>query len=658
MKVRVIEESAFGLDSQQMAAVTAPHDRPVLVLAGAGSGKTRTLTSRVAWLIEQGVMPERMIVCTFTRKAADELKDRLKPMIGDEKAGRLMCNTIHGICLAILREEGKARDVMSGYEKKKLIEQGLHAANWDIGWKYPEYWIARQKIGNLDGIGVEDWYRLQLMRVCDSWQANDLAMKLARVYHGYVRDAAYEQRMDFEDMIRWVWDLLKKEEMLRKWQARVEYVLTDENQDTSRVSLQVLELLAAPENRLFVVGDNCQVLFKWSGADPEENLFGFAQRHSANVYRIETNYRATEKLVLLGNKLIDCMDVPEKFQKVLRPRSDAPAGEDVEIYEAEDVCDEASWVQMKIRELMDRGYSPKDFFVLYRLNALSRAVEDALIRAKVPYVIQGSVGFYDRAVVKDVLAYMKMAESKDDNEAFRRIANIASGWHSKPYRGFGSQFFAECSARHRTLWYGMQLIKSYQKPFKRSGIEDFEMFVDWLEKDSKHVPSETVRMIRQFCYDEWLKRREGVPENRDIEETGYFDDLDELVEAARGFSTNAEMLAYVDSIREARLKQSREENPDVVTLSTPFRAKGLERPIVFGIGFSDGILPHWRTLNAVVDSMPTSEPGTIQDERCVAFVIVSRAREKLYLSWVKLFREREMSRSRFLDEMFGEDNEV
>lgn len=658
MRVKVIEDFELQLDAQQMAAVTASIDRPALVLAGAGSGKTRTLTSRVAWLIDNGVVPESMIVCTFTRKAADELKDRLKPMIGEEKAGRLMCNTIHGICLSILREEGLARDVMTGREKRKLIENNLHEANWDIGWKYPEYWIARQKTGNLDGMGEEDWFWQQLMRVCDSWQARDLSMKLARVYRGYVRDAKYERRMDFEDMLRWVWDLLKKEESLRKWQARVQYVLTDENQDTSRVSLRVLELLAAPQNRIFVVGDNCQVLFKWAGADPDENLFGFVERYEADVYRIETNYRSTEKLVEIGNRLVEKMDVEDKFRKSLRPRLDAPVGENVEVYEAEDVYDEAGWVQAKIQELIDGGYSPKDFFVLYRLNAQSRAIEDALIRAKIPYVIQGALGFYERAVIKDVLAYVSLIENKDDNDAFRRIANMATIWHQKPYRGFGSQFFDECASRHRVLWYGMKAIKAHQKSFKRSGIEDFEMFMELLEKDGRHVPSETIKLIRQFCYDEWLKRKEGVPERSDVEESGYFDDLDELVEAARGFRTNGEMLEYVRDVREARKRQSKEENPDVVTLSTPFRVKGLERPIVFGIGFSEGILPHWRSLNAIVDVLPTIESASVQDERCVAFVIVSRAREKLYLSWVKLFRERTMEASSFLEEMFDEKDEM
>lgn len=656
--LKIVNGFELDLDEQQYAAVVAPVDSPVLVLAGAGSGKTRVLTMRVVHLIKSGVRPESLVVTTFTRKAADELKERLVPLIGKEVAGSVMCNTIHGVCLAMLREEDMAREVISDYEKRKIIEEGLHTVNWDCGWRYPAYWISRLKAAVVDGLRAEQWLRQRLEQCGVShWQAQDLAVKLAAVYRSYERDKGYVGKMDFDDMIFLTAKKLREDAAFKKkWQDRVETVLIDEAQDDMRLAVEILETVAEPENRVFMCADDMQELYGWNLADVAHNVFGFLERYpTAKMCKIETNYRSTKKIVAVSNRLVMRQYGPEreKFRKIVKPRPDAADGVDIVVVEAEDVYEEAGKVRDWMTDLLNDGKKPGDFFVLYRLNAQSRAIEDALIGAGIPYMILGSLGFYDRAVIKDVMSYVKLVEDKNDNEAFRRVANIASIWHEKHFRGFGGQFFAECGARHQSLWHGMLAIKQYQNKFKKSGIDDLEMFMRTLEKDGEHKPAKTIGMVREYSYDAWIRKREGVPEGHDVE--GVFDDLEELMEASQRFETNADMLAYIEKLREAKKRQQAEGDANVVTLSTVHRAKGLESPCVAVVGVSDGILPHWRAVNPeqVVDQLPTDSESSVEDERCICFVAVSRAKERLLLSTIKTFRGRELTPSRFLGEMFG-----
>ena len=644
------------LDPEQMAAVTAPVDKPILVVSSAGSGKTTVLTTRVAWLLDQGVDPRGVVVTTFSRKAADELKERLVPMVGQLAADQLMVNTIHGLCLSILKEEGLAREVVMPSEQRRYLEDALSSkgANWDCGWKYPLYWIARMKLALVMPDRSEFALRSELRKVSKPGIAEDIARQIARVYRLYEQAMSLNGKMDFNDMLMWTAEGLRREDFRSRWQSRVDYVLVDELQDTSRLSSEILETLAAPENRLFGVGDRAQAIYQWNLADPEHNIVGFPTRLPGFVFKIQTNYRSTQTIVEIGNKVCSHLYDDAKFRKDLVARPDAPAGDAPETIVVDDVYQEAEWVADWIQQLEAK---PCDVFVLYRLNAQSRAIEDELVRRGIPYIVQGSLGFYDRAVIKDVLALMQLVENPDNDDAFQRVSNIGSIWHSKHYHGFGHAFFRECLQHGKSMWQGMLQMRRDRgtKEFQRRGIEDEIELIEMLKEQGDHKPLKTISAARELAYDTWLRRKEGVPEGD--EDTQAFDDLAELEEAARGFPTNAAMLEHVRHVREMKEQSKKELEIDCVVLSTVHRAKGLERPLVFGVGMVEGVLPHWRSDPSIFpdlhgrDELPVQNTSSIREERCAAYVLVTRAKSRVFLSAVREWRGRAVQPSRFIAEM-------
>jgi DNA helicase-2/ATP-dependent DNA helicase PcrA len=652
----VAEHGTLELDDQQKVAVVSPLDGAALVLAGAGSGKTRVLTMRVAWLIQHGADPKKILATTFSRKAADEMKERLETLVGASAVRDLTVNTIHGACLGILTAEGLAKDLISYSEQRGIIEDALEPGNvnWDVGWKYPLYWISRMKMSLV--LPEKSEWRLNdaLSRVAPGYVAHDLAQKIARVYRIYEREKGLINRMDFDDMIMWVGLRLEDDEAFRrKWQDRIDYVLVDELQDTSRLSVKILETLAAPEMRIFGCADDFQSLYQWNLADPQHNVFGFLDRVPGKLLKIETNYRSTKRIVALGNALA-CTQYANNglFKKDLVARPGASDGAQIELSMLSDVYEEAAWVVDNYQAL---ELQPRDVFVLYRMNCQSRAVEDELVKRGIPYIVQGSLGFYDRAVVKDVLAYMRLVENEHNDEAFKRVANMASIWHDKHYRGFGQVFYRACAEAGKSLWAGMLAIRDSQTKFKRQGIGDLVGLIDAVRHEGDHEAVQTVQLIREYCYDTYLRRKEGIPEGD--EDTQAFDDLNELLEAAKAFPTNKQMLEHVDRVIAMKEAQGRDLGVDVVVLSTIHRVKGLERPVVFGIGMVEGILPHWRSDPSIFpdlmgrDELPVEDTSGIPQERCAAYVLVTRARERLFLSGVCEWRGRAVVPSRFLREM-------
>lgn len=655
--IQVVDKaSTVKLDEQQLAAVEADPNRPALVLAGAGSGKTRTLTLRVAHLIEHGADPGKIVATTFSRKAADEMKERLAPIIGRD-VEKLMVNTIHGLCRFMLIDEGLAYDVITVSEQRKIIEDALSPkqVNWDCGWHYPLYWIRRMKMGLVTPMRSEGPLRQELYGCCAKWQAEDLARKLAWVYRLYETSKEADSKMDFDDMLMWVGQKLRDNVQFRqRWQDRVDYVLVDELQDTSRLSMQILETLAAPENRLFGCADWAQSIYRWNLADPSHNLAGFLGRTSGDLYKIETNYRSTQRIVAVGNKLSTIL-FPEgqvDFKKELKPRPGAGVGEEVEVVRHDDPYGEAAWVGDTIQS---EGFKPGDVYVVYRLNAQSRVIEDELVTRGIPYIVQGSLGFYDRAVIKDVLSYLRLVENENNDDAFRRVANMASVWHKKHYRGFGQAFYRDCTIPGKSLWRGMLEISRKVPQFKRDGIDDLVTLIESLRHEGDHKAAKTIKLIREYCYDEWLRRKEGVAEGD--EDTQAFEDLNELQDAALSFKTNKEMLAHVDAILAMKEQQKKDQEIDCVVLSTIHRVKGLERPVVFGIGIVEGVLPHWRSDPSIFpdlsgrDELPVQNTSSVDEERCGAYVLVTRAKERLFLGVPMEWRGRAVMPSRFLAEM-------
>jgi len=656
------------LNEQQLAAVTADDSRPILVIAGPGAGKTLVLTLRIAWLIEKGVKPEGILATTFTRKAADEMKQRLVGIVGQKAVDALIVNTIHGVCYGMLREEGLVASVIEAREQQQLLEDilGRNGIRWDVGWQYPLYWIRQAKMALVKPNGSQEWFHQTLLEArADRWQAMDFSLKLEQCYRRYEGAKKSLGLIDFDDMVMEVALRLREDaNFCRRWQGRVSHVLLDEAQDTTRVSFEILRALSEPELRFFAVGDPRQSLYRWANADPDQVIYGFRRLlPKAIVLPLEVNYRSTRRIVEATNRVMEGLfDSEERaeYRTAVIPHPGAAEGAAIEVRHFPDVDEEAAWVAEVIRNEMANGLRPKDFFVLYRLNAQSRAVEDALAEAKIPYVVQGSPGFWERKVVRDILAYLALVHDPSDNDAFRQVANIASAEHPTFYRGFGMRFFTDCRAASPVLWEGMLRIQDRLDDFQRMGVRDLVRLVERVRAESAGDPALAVGLIRSLCYDAWLRRKEGIPEDADVAGQEGFEDLEELQAAVARFRSIPEVLEHVERMRHLARERQKGTNLDAVVLSTIHRCKGLQRRAVIGIGLSECILPHWRSDSELEmmwrqgkvarDELPVLHRSSVYDERCAAFVLVSRAQELLCLSTVGEYRGRRLNPSRFLAE--------
>jgi DNA helicase-2/ATP-dependent DNA helicase PcrA len=373
------------------------------------------------------------------------------------------------------------------------------------------------------------------------------------------------------------------------------------------------------------------------------------------MYKIETNYRSSKKIVSLSNCLVDSQYGEDKkqFKKILSPMSSANEGTNVNVMECKNTIEEADVVGDWITELIQHhNKKPEDFYVLYRMNAQSRPIEDALIKLQIPYIILGSIGFYDRATVKDILSFLLLIKDKsvDANNAFKRIANISSEQMEKHYRGFGLSFFEECGASDSSLWEGMKKIVPFTGWYKKKGINDFISLMNVLAEQGHDSPKETIQLIRKLAYDRWLSEREGISDQGD---NGVFDDVNEMEEVAGKFNSIQELLNYVIRVRKAKEAQKKNGESGVVTLATVHKVKGLEKSCVALVGMSNGILPHWKALgnSGGKDELPVDISTKVEDERCICFVGVTRARDELLLTYPLEFRGKPMERSMFLSEM-------
>lgn len=650
------------LDEQQRKAVLAPINKPALILAGAGSGKTRVFQARCVYLIEQGIKPEAIIATTFTSKAAGELKERISNLVGKQVTAKLMCGTIHSICLRLLKEKGADGIIMEERDQRRIIEDALRINKLEIGWQYCIYWINRCKADLIDTEGSEDFILdLLIQSGCDQFTAVKISKQMSYVYGAYEAAKQSAGYIDFADMIyNTAWLLRNDEEWKKYLQDRYDAVLIDEAQDNMKLAVDIFETIAAPENRIFMCGDDLQTLYQWNMADVNNNIFGFVNRYpNANVYKIETNYRSNKRIVEASNKLAGFQYGVDRqqYKKLLKPFVSAKDGRNIEIVECNTTSDEAKYVGDWIQSLIDSGKKPEDFYVLYRLNAQSRPIEDRLIGLQIPYIILGGIGFYDRAVIKDIIRFLYIVENKtaDANDALIRIGNIASTQSSKHYHGFGKAFFDECllaASADGSIWNGMLAIKNTTNWFKREGIKDIEMMFKIFEEQGKHNPLETIKLIRGACYDNWLIKREGIVNSGDNE---LFDDLNEFENVACKFESIKDLLDYIRRVRYAKEQQKKNNDNNAVTLATVHKVKGLEKDCVAFIGLSNGILPHWKCFvnGNTGDEMPIDIKTTIADERCIAFVGITRAKEELLITYPLHFRNRELERSMFLEEMFG-----
>lgn len=628
-----------NLNEQQKAAVE--HFRgPCCVIAGAGSGKTRVLTMRIARLVERGVNPGNILAVTFTRKAAGEMLERLETLMGSAVED-LTVGTFHSVCYRIVREEYHAlgRPVPSAADdswKKRAVRRILAAPgpnnpdgmNWDLDLSYALAWLSQQK-NNL--IGPEDKLMLPAGR-------EYLEPKYRTLYRLYERAKATENKLDFDDMLLWCWRLLKDNPAIRsKWQERFRWILVDEFQDTNLAQHEILKLLAPPENNVFAVGDDYQAIYGWREAKVDFMLQFEEIWPGARILRLETNYRSVSNIVEASNRLI--AHNTKQLEKVCR--SHRGSGLDPIYMSAEDEDDEARAITEEIAVLVGRdGIHYGDIAILYRTNAQSRAFEDEFTRRAVPHVVVGSVGFYNRKEVKDILAYLRLAADPGDDEAAKRVLNVPSRYLGRAFVQAAERYAAEK---------GLSFLEAIAScPESRTAryreAREFVSLVERLRSMSDEVgPGELVQAVRKLTrYDEWLAREEGTSDEADSDK---IENLNALAVAASKFPTLESFLDYAERLQQKPDQENGDQ--DRVRLMTIHKAKGLEFPVVFVAGASEGLLPHRKSIR-YIDGEEASQ--SLEEERRLCYVAMTRAKDRLYVSSILTYMGKGLEPSRFLAE--------
>jgi DNA helicase-2/ATP-dependent DNA helicase PcrA len=602
------EEFLAALNPVQREAVCHPGG-PLLVVAGAGSGKTRVLTYRIAHLIRQGTSPFGILAITFTNKAADEMKSRVAGLVGPV-AERMWVSTFHAACVRILRREAARLGFRPGFtiydqaDAVRLVTYVLRDLNLDAKRFPPRAVHAVISQAKNELVGPEEFWDRRA-------PANVFERRVAEVYREYQRRLRAASAMDFDDLLMHTVELFRRHpEVCANYQERFAHVLVDEFQDTNRAQFEIVTLLAAGHRNVTAVGDQDQGIYGFRGADIR-NLAAFEQAFpDATVVILEQNYRSTQRILDAANAVI--ANNPTRHPKALW--TDRLGGEPIVRYVASDEHDEAAWVAQEAARLKDQeGYRWGDMAVFYRTNAQSRVVEEALTRAGVPYRVVGGLRFFERREVKDVLAYLRAVVNPADEVSLKRIVNV-------PRRGVGDTSIArvEAWAAAHGLDFGAALERATEAGVAgraAKGIAELCRLLGELRDLAAAGPGPVLEAI--------LERTGYAAEleaERDPQADARIDNVRELVGMAGEYGSIDEFLEAVSLVADA---DEYEADDSSVTLMTVHTAKGLEFPVVFIVGLEDGVFPHLRSLG---------EPHQLEEERRLCYVGITRARERLYLS--------------------------
>jgi DNA helicase-2/ATP-dependent DNA helicase PcrA len=616
-------------------------DGPVLIFAGAGSGKTRVLTHRIAYLLSNGVAPDHILAVTFTNKAAGEMKSRLERMVGS-KARDLWVGTFHSMCVRMLRRDGARGGIAPTFaiiddtDQRQLVKEILDDLDYDERQIAPGACLHEISKAKNALIWPEQYHEKQ---------TSFLGERMANVYAEYQRRLHESNSLDFDDLIVRTIDLLEKDATVRKkYQERFEYVLVDEYQDVNIAQYRLVSILGGKHKNITVVGDDDQSIYSWRGSDYRMILRFEEDFPGAKVFKLEENYRSTQRILDAANALVENNKTRAK-KKLFTRRAE---GEAITLYCAATERDEARYVTEKIKEMVREGSAYRDFLILYRTNSQSRVFEEALIADGIPYRVVGGVGFYNRAEIKDVIAYLRYVVNPADALAFKRIVNV-------PRRGIGAQTLAALvqAASAKNMSVGEAIFDSdllrEAVPKKLKELERFaELIKNFREKSEKITVADLlVAVMEESGYVRELQAEETHDARARME------NLQELIGVAReyqsgdaeasvsGFLANIALISDLDSL---------DPDSSYVTLMTMHGAKGLEFSHVFLTGLEEGVFPHSRALADMTE---------LEEERRLAYVGVTRAMDRLFLSYAQrraLFGNTyAYPKSRFIEEMPGLD---
>lgn len=617
-------------------------DGPLLIIAGAGSGKTRVLTHRVAYLIrERKVSPFSILAITFTNKAADEMKHRLGALVGPV-ANDMWVSTFHSACVRILRRDATRLGYRNGFtiydqsDAVRLVGYILRDLNIDPKKFPPRTVHATISAAKNSMIGPLDY---------QSSAQGVFERKIADVYVEYQQRMRDANAMDFDDLLFQTVELLKRcPDVLEHYQTKFSHVLVDEYQDTNKVQNAMVLLLGQMHHNVCVVGDQDQSIYAFRMADVR-NILEFEDAFAdTTVIVLEQNYRSTQRILDAANAVI----ANNATRKPKTLFTEQVGGELIERYHAEDEHDEARWVVYEMNRLHEHEQCRwSEMAVFYRANAQSRAIEEQLARAGIPYKVVGGTRFYDRREVKDLLAYLRAMVNPDDEVSLRRVINV-------PKRGVGDTSLAKIDAW--TTVHGVTFAEGLRHASDAgvsgkalSGIAQLLTLIDDLWPQPS-VEGEQIDRLPPGPLLEAVIDRTGyaaeLEAERTIEAAGRLENIAELVGNAREFETVESFLEGVSLVADS---DEIDQDMSEVVLMTLHTAKGLEFPVVFMVGMEDGVFPHLRALG---------EPVELEEERRLCYVGITRARERLYLThaWSRTLwgNQQYNPPSRFLDEIPGE----
>ncbi|EJE8526465.1 DNA helicase II [Vibrio parahaemolyticus] len=611
-----------GLNDKQREAIAAPLEN-LLVLAGAGSGKTRVLVHRIAWLMSvEQASPFSIMSVTFTNKAAAEMRGRIEELMMGSASG-MWNGTFHGICHRILRAhylDAKLPEdfqIIDSDDQQRLLKRLIKAQNLD-----DKQWPARQVAWWINGKKDEGLRPAHI----DAYH-DPVTKTYLQLYTAYQEACDRAGLVDFAEILLRAHELLRDNKFVREhYQARFKHILVDEFQDTNNIQYAWLRMMAGPECHVMIVGDDDQSIYGWRGAKVE-NIEKFTREFpSVTTIRLEQNYRSTKTILEASNTLI--ANNTERMGKELW--TDGVVGEPISVYSAYNELDEARFAVNKIKEWQDKGGALNDAAMLYRNNAQSRVLEEALIQAGLPYRIYGGMRFFERQEIKDALAYMRLMANRNDDAAFERVVNT-------PTRGLGDKTLETIrrAARDRgcTMWEASVAMLDEQVLAGRAAgaLGRFIELITALEDDTLEMPlhEQTDHVIKYSGLFAMYEQEKGEKSKARIE------NLEELVTATRQFEKpeEAEEMSLLTAfLTHAALEAGEgqaDEFEDAVQLMTLHSAKGLEFPLVFMVGVEEGMFP---------SQMSAEEAGRLEEERRLCYVGMTRAMQKLYITYAEMRR--------------------
>ncbi len=611
---------ARELNEQQLAAVTAPPG-PSLVLAGAGSGKTRTLTFRVAFLLEQGITPERILLLTFTNKAAKEMMRRVADLLGQELPS-LWGGTFHSIGNRILRQHAK----LVGYERDFSIldrEDTRHLINACIGESGIDpgktLFPKADLLGEIFSLCLNTGQSLDAVIEQQYRNCREVAREIEGVRKLYLERKRACNSMDFDDLLAlWLKLLQEHAEIRELYQRRFQFILVDEYQDTNRLQSELIDLLAARHHNLMVVGDDAQSIYAWRGAN-YENILKFPQRHpAAKIYKIETNYRSTPEILQVANAAISAN--VNQFTKELAPAR--KGGGKPAVVVCSDAGQQAAFVAQRVLELREEGIDLKQMAVLYRSHFHALELQLELTHRNIPFTITSGIRFFEQAHIKDVVAYLKLVSNPRDEISFKRLVLLFSGIGPKAADKLWKIFSAAPEAAGTTARCAVRLQACAASVPKKASLEWAQFVATIAQLEDQVVrdnPAKMLRLVLEAMYKDYLKRFYTNYESR-------LDDLEQIAVFAQQFPSMEDFLTQLALLTDIESEEERPAGTDdeQLRLSTIHQAKGLEFDVVFLIMLCEGLFPSSRSLQ---------HPESMEEERRLMYVAITRARNELYLSY-------------------------